>query len=159
MKFRRLLREPCAYVKKNEQKDIVCILVVYVDDILLSGNGEEVIYVKKRIKSNFNFKDIGNINFLIGIKFEKCIDGYIIHQRGYIKEILNKYNLSNCTPIRNLRPVENTRLKNKMFNEMTYRSAIWNLLYLVVCTKLDILFSEEEQLEKIKIQYLKIGTT
>ena len=150
MKFRRLLSEPCVYVKENEQKDIVCILAVYVDDILLSGNDEEVIYVKNQIKSNFNIKDIGNIDFLIGIKFEKCTDGYFIHQRGYIKEILNKYNLSNCTPVRNLRPIENTRLKNKSFNETTYRSAIGNLLYLAVGTRPDILFSVSRAARKNK---------
>jgi len=38
MKFRRPVSEPCVYVKENELKEIVCIIAVYVDDILLAGN-------------------------------------------------------------------------------------------------------------------------
>jgi hypothetical protein len=38
MKFKRLISEPCIYIKQDNNGKIVCILLVYVDDILIAGN-------------------------------------------------------------------------------------------------------------------------
>jgi len=69
--FRRVFSEPCLYVKENKRKSIICILGVYVDDILIAGNKGEIILVKKQIKNKFKIKEIGNVDFIIGIKFIK----------------------------------------------------------------------------------------
>lgn len=45
---------------------------------------------------HFNIKDTGDIYFIIGIKFEKHQNGYIMHQKGYNKNLLNKFKLMNC---------------------------------------------------------------
>ena len=37
MDFRRLISEPCLYIMENESKEVLCIVAVYVDDILLIG--------------------------------------------------------------------------------------------------------------------------
>jgi len=81
------------------------------------------------------------LDFVIGIKFEKVNDGYILHQRGYLEELLRKYNLTKCNPTRNTKPIEETDLRSKSFNKTTYRSTIGNLLYLAASTKSDIIFS------------------
>jgi len=54
---------------ENESKEILCSVADYVDDILLIGKEKEIIYVKEQIKVYFNIKDIGDIDFVIGIKF------------------------------------------------------------------------------------------
>jgi len=46
-----------------------------------------------------------------GIKFKRQSDGYIIHQRGYLWELLNKFKHTNCTPERNMKPLENNKNK------------------------------------------------
>jgi len=150
LKFRRLVSEPCIYVKENTKKEIICILTVYVDDILIIGKEKEISYVKNQIKENYNIKDIGEVDFVIGIKFDKTSDGYILHQRGYLKELLRKYNQSDCTPVHNLKPIQENKLKKKTFNETTYRSAVGNLLYLAVCTRPDIMFSVSRATRKNK---------
>ena len=141
MKFKRLVSEPCLYIKENEEKKITCILAVYVDDILLAGNDKEIFKVKEEIKRSFNIKEIREVDFLIGIKFQKCSDGYIIHQRGYIRDLLNKYNILKYKPIRNIKPVEDEVSRKIIFNEKQYRGAIGNLLYLAICTRPDILYA------------------
>jgi len=57
--FRRLFSKPCLYVKEDKRKSIICILGVYVDDILIAGNKGEIILVKKQIKNKFKIKEIG----------------------------------------------------------------------------------------------------
>jgi len=42
-------------------------LSVYVDDILIAGTLTEINSVKESIKRKFNIKDIGDVEFVIGI--------------------------------------------------------------------------------------------
>jgi len=83
--FRVLTSESCIYIKENNSKEVQCIIAMYVDDIILSGKEREIKYVKEQIKIYYNIKDIGDVNFIIGIKFEKRSDEYIIHQKQYKK--------------------------------------------------------------------------
>ena len=84
---------------------------VYVDDILIAGTDHEIKIVKDSIKRKFNIKDVSNVEFVIGIKFYKIRNGYILHQIRYIKDILFKYEINKLTPSKNLIPVENNKLK------------------------------------------------
>jgi len=101
--------EPCFYIKENKSIEIIRIIAIYVDDILLTGKEKKTMYVKEQIKMYFNIKDIGDVNFIIGIKFEKCHDGYIIHQKQYIKDLLVKFKLTNSPLIKNLKHIENSK--------------------------------------------------
>jgi len=60
------------------KKKLSCILAVYVDDILISGNSIIIENTKKLIKNKFKIKDIGPVNFIIGIKFTKHKYGWIL---------------------------------------------------------------------------------
>ena len=94
--FNRLTTEPWIYIRKNSYNEITCIIAIYVDDILLIGKENEVLQVKEQIKTNFCIKDIGELDFIIGIKFEKCNNDYVMHQLGYINELLKKFKLEKC---------------------------------------------------------------
>jgi len=43
---------------------------------------------------------------MIGIKFIKHKHGYFLSQRRYLLELLEKYDMINSYPIRNLQPIE-----------------------------------------------------
>jgi len=143
--FSRLKSEPYVYKKVNKKKEIICILSVYVDDILIAGTSNEINIEKESIKQKFNIKGIGDVEFVIGIKFNKIIDGYSIHQSRYINDILNKYSINSCTITKSLIPIENLQLKIKKFNETKY---ICSLLYLGICTRPDILFAVSKAARK-----------
>lgn len=68
MNFKRLQCYPCVY-KKEKNNEIICILAVYVDDILITGENYEIYKTKKLIKKYFQIKDIVNADFIIEIKF------------------------------------------------------------------------------------------
>jgi len=50
--------------------------------------------------------------------------------------------MNNEKPLRNIKPITDDKLRNIKFNQITYRNAIGNLLYIAICTRPDILFSE-----------------
>jgi len=141
MKFNRLLSEPCLYVKRNAHNKIICLLGVYVDDILITGENKEILKVKRLLKDKFDITDTGYVDFIVGIKFVKCKDGYLIHQKRYLNDIFKKFNIDKLKPCSNMIPINNKKLKEKTFNSTKYRQAVGNLLYLAICTRPDILFS------------------
>ena len=148
--YKRLVSEPCLYVKHNKEGKIISLLAIYVDDILISGTKKIIEKVKLLIKKEFKIKDIGNVDYIIGIKFIKHKNGYFLHQHRYINELLNKYNMNDCAPIRNMCPIENENLKKIKVDETKYRSIIGNLLYLSICTRPDIIYSVSKAARKAK---------
>eukprot|EP00833_Pecoramyces_ruminatium_P015872 jgi/Orpsp1_1/1189904/evm.model.d7180000075388.1 len=148
LNFIRLISEPCLYVKKNKYNNIICLLGVYVDDILITGTHIEIKKVKESIQNKYKLNDLGQANFIIGIKIVKCSDGYIIHQKGFLDEILRKFNANNLKPSNNTIPNEIKDLKNKKFNSTIYKQAIGSLLYLAINTRPDILFSVSKAASK-----------
>jgi len=67
------------YIKVNKENKILWILSIYIDDILIAGTDQDINKVKYSIKEKFNIKDIGDVEFVIGIKFTKTLNGYILH--------------------------------------------------------------------------------
>ena len=65
--FEQNLDEPCVY--KRHRDKVVMFLMLYVDDILLFGNDVGVMSsVKVWLSSQFDMKDLGEANFILGIK-------------------------------------------------------------------------------------------
>ena len=105
-------------------------------------------YKKIFQKIKYKINEIGDVDFVIGIKFVKHKNGYFIHQRRYVIEVLEKLNMNNKKPLRNTKPIIDDKLRNIKFNQTTYRSAIGNLLYIAICTRPDILFSVSKAARK-----------
>ena len=58
------------HVYKRHQDKVVMFLVLYVDDILFIGNDVGVMSsVKIWLSNQFDIKDFGKANFILGIKF------------------------------------------------------------------------------------------
>jgi len=139
--FIRLSSEPCLY-KKVKNNKIVCIVGIYVDDILITGIEEEIDKTVKLIKENYVVTDVGQADFIIGIKMEKTNEGYLLHQKRYVKDILEKFGLSNCKATKTPHVINNDNVDDDTpFDPTTYRCAVGSLLYLAICTRPDILFS------------------
>jgi len=148
--FKQLVSELCLYVKRSNSNIINCILGVYVDDILIAGKSKEINITKKKIKNRFKIKEIGNVDFVIGIKFIKYKNGYILNQNRYLVDLLEKYNILDLPTLRNMKPVENEKLRKHEIDETVYRCAIGSVLYLAICTRPDIIFAVSKAARKSK---------
>lgn len=76
---------------------VVTILLVYVDDILLTGNSSTHIQqLIAQMHSAFSMKELGFISYFLGISVQPCAKGYFLSQSKYAREILTNAGLVDC---------------------------------------------------------------
>ena len=90
-------------------------------------------------------KDLGEANFILGMKNTKACDGIYLNQSHYVEKMLRKYNFhdhkSVATPFDSsvhLFPMNND---DEIFNQKDYASIIGSLHYATDCTKPDIAYA------------------
>jgi hypothetical protein len=85
---------PCLYAYKN------CSIVVYVDDLIISGpNVDEVTELKDIIKRLFICTDAGAMKEYLGVLFERREDGaLVLSQRQYLLNVLQRFGMEDCKP-------------------------------------------------------------
>jgi hypothetical protein len=52
------------------------------------------------LKKEFEMKDLGKINFYLGLQMEHLQTGILVHQSGYIKKVLEKFNIDKAYLLR-----------------------------------------------------------
>jgi len=60
-------------LKKKERGKAVCIIGVYVDDLLITGIKYHINKTIKKIKKNFKVLKCGEVDYILGINIEKGI--------------------------------------------------------------------------------------
>ncbi|XP_076923135.1 uncharacterized protein LOC143585177 [Bidens hawaiensis] len=81
------------------------VLLVYVDDIVLTGNSQsEILKVKEYLKTKFLIKDLGELKYFLGIEIIKSDMGLCLSQRKYCLDLLAEYGMLGCKPVSN--PIE-----------------------------------------------------
>ncbi|XP_019416448.1 PREDICTED: uncharacterized protein LOC109327748 [Lupinus angustifolius] len=84
------------YIKKCDDRDMI-IICLYVDDLLITGsNKAEIAAIKKSLSSEFEMSDLGRLAYFLGIEFVQHNDGIFMHQKKYILEVLERFNLLKC---------------------------------------------------------------
>ena len=91
----------------------------------------------------FEMSMIGELNFFLGFQIKQLKEGTFIHQEKYTKDILKKFKMDDCKPIKTPMPT-NGHLDldegGKSVDQTLYRSMIGSLLYLTA-SRPDIMFS------------------
>ena len=82
----------------------VTVLLVYVDDIVVSGNDEEgMTKLKECLIKEFEIKELGQLKYFLGIEVAHSQEGIFISQQKYVVDLLTKIELLGCkaaeTPI------------------------------------------------------------
>ena len=91
----------------------------------------------------FEMSMIGELNFFLGSQVKQLKEGTFIHQEKYTRDILKKFKMDDCKPIKTPMPT-NGHLDldegGKSVDQTLYRSMIGSLLYLTA-SRPDIMFS------------------
>ena len=78
-----------------------CIyLIVYVDDIVIIGSDRDGIQkLKQHLSSHFQTKDLGKLNYFLGIEVAQSNSEVVISQSKYTLDILTDTGMLNCKPV------------------------------------------------------------
>ena len=90
--------DQCIYMKVSGSKYI--FLVLYVDDILLTTNGTDLlIETKKLLFSHFDMKDLREASYVFGIQILRNRPSGIMRlsQHTYNELILKRFNMQSCS--------------------------------------------------------------
>ncbi|XP_023763032.2 uncharacterized mitochondrial protein AtMg00810-like [Lactuca sativa] len=78
----------------------ILYLVVYVDDIILIGNDETSIKnFITRLHTEFSIKDMGTLNYFLGLEVAYTPDGLFLNQSKYAHDILTRASLLDSKPV------------------------------------------------------------
>ncbi|RVX13353.1 Retrovirus-related Pol polyprotein from transposon RE1 [Vitis vinifera] len=78
-----------------------CIyLVVYVDDIVITGNDQNGIQnLKQHLFTHFQTKDLEKLEYFLGIEIAQSSSGVVLSQRKYALNILEETGMLDCKPV------------------------------------------------------------
>ncbi|GKV20452.1 hypothetical protein SLEP1_g30576 [Rubroshorea leprosula] len=121
----------------------VTLLLIYVDDMLITGSNKEgIAKLKELLCRSFQMKDLGPLTYFLGLEVHSSSRGYAVNQRKYVLDLIQFANLSDdkCvdTPMEvnvKLRQKDGEKLSNPSF----YHQLVGRLLYLTM-TRPDIAY-------------------
>ncbi|PWA96217.1 hypothetical protein CTI12_AA041970 [Artemisia annua] len=120
------------YTKGND----FLALVIYVDDILLTGNNSTLInHFKHQLDITFSIKDLGQLNYYLGIEFLRNSQGITMSQRKYALELLHSAKVLDLKPAHiPIDPIVklNDTDGEPLSDPSLYRATVGKLLYLTI---------------------------
>ncbi len=141
----------CLFVKTVGEEPY--LISLYVDDILIAGsNPSKIAEIKSKFTSRYEMKDLGELNYYLGMKVTQTVDYIQLDQTSYTTDILAKYdhllqefkNKNYTTPMkqhRKLRKSEAVSMTEKQTDYVEifpYQNIVGALLYLSINTRPDI---------------------
>jgi len=138
--FTKSKADPNLYYKVVDDGPV--ILLLYVDDLFLTGNEKLVTECKKQLAAGFEMKDLGPLHYFLGLEVWQGPDEIFLGQGKYTVEILKRFGMMDCksmpTPmVANLKIFSDT--SSDLVDATIYRQMIGSLMYLTN-TRTDICF-------------------
>eukprot|EP00253_Pinus_taeda_P009378 PITA_09378 len=95
--FSRCHSDNTVYTKKVGNSLI--ILVLYVDDLILTGSYPNLInHVKSSLKKKFEMTDLGHLHYFLGLQVLQSKEGISLSQSKYACDILRHFHMEECKP-------------------------------------------------------------
>jgi transposase InsO family protein len=136
--------EPAIFTRNREGNFV--ILLLFVDDILLTGTDGGIKESVKEITREFKVRDLGTPRLFLGIHVDRQEDRVILHQQSYIDRLLERFNAPKdpvATPLDPKQPLVEAADSELLDDSgaQEYRAAVGALIYLMICTRPDLAFS------------------
>ncbi|KAA0036904.1 Retrovirus-related Pol polyprotein from transposon TNT 1-94 [Cucumis melo var. makuwa] len=67
----------------------IVLLLLYIDDMIITGNDPQTISdLQHYLGQYFEMKDLGFLNYFLGLEVSRCSDGYLLSQAKYVSDLL-----------------------------------------------------------------------
>ena len=122
----------------------VTILILYVDDLLVTGsNSSRCKWLHQQLMNKFDMTNLGNASYYLGVEITRTQSGTFLSQQNYARSILEEFGLTECNPLSvPLQEALKLRLwvEADMVDAGHYRKLVGKLIYLTN-TRPDIKFA------------------
>ena len=128
-------------------------LILYVDDILLIGNDVGTLSsVKLWLTQQFNMKDLGEANYVLGIQIlrDRKNKTIALSQATYIDKVLERFAMQNSKKGNlpsvlghhlSLEDCPKTVEERDLMTKVRYAIDVGSLIYAMLCTRPDICYA------------------
>jgi hypothetical protein len=109
------------------------ILLLYVDDLFLTGEENLIIECKKRLAAEFEMKYLGLMNYFLGLEVWQSPERIFLNQGKYTVKILKRFDMLECKPMNTPMEAKMKLLVNTssdLIDATLYRQIIGSLMYL-----------------------------
>ncbi|GAU32670.1 hypothetical protein TSUD_218470 [Trifolium subterraneum] len=138
----------------------VAYLLLYVDDIILTTSSDTLRQsIISLLSSEFAMKDLGHLNYFLGIAVQRHAHGLFLSQKKYAEEILSRAGMSSCKTCPTLvdtKPKLSATHSVPYADPSLYRSLAGALQYLTF-TRPDISYAIGEDVRTLAVQLLAIA--
>ncbi|RVW68794.1 Retrovirus-related Pol polyprotein from transposon RE1 [Vitis vinifera] len=96
--YRQSNSDHTLFLKKQHGK--ITTLIVYVDDMVVTGNDpEERKALQNYLSREFEMKDLGPLKYFLGIEVSRSSEGIFLSQRKYAFDLLQETGMLGCQPV------------------------------------------------------------
>ena len=156
---------------KHSSEGKMAVLIVYVDDIVITGDDyREINNLKASHAGEFEIKDLGSLKYFLGMEVARSKKGIVVSQQKYILDLLKETGMMGCRPANtpidpnqklqsegNGDPVDTTRYQ-RLVGRLIYLSHTRpNIAFAVSLVSQFMQSPHEEHLEVVQriLRYLK----
>ncbi|KAI5347547.1 hypothetical protein L3X38_000434 [Prunus dulcis] len=85
------------FLKRRKCK--LTTLIIYVNDMIVTGDQAETQNLQKYLASEFEMKSLGDLKYFLGIEVPRSKRGIFLSQMKYVLDLLAKTKMLDCKPI------------------------------------------------------------
>jgi len=126
--------DPNLYFKVENDKPL--ILVLYVDDLFLTGANPLIHQCKRELAFEFDMKDLGLMHYFLGLEVWQKPGEIFLSQGKYVVKLLERFGMVDCKSVTTPRELKFKKLCGSVvgpdfINPSEYRQLIGALMFLV----------------------------
>ena len=137
--FKESGADPCVFIRESSEKKLE-VISMYVDDLLLIAETmEQIKQMKRSLSDTFKMKDLGQLQYCLGVNFNWSTNGVSLCQKQYLSRILERYRMSeaNIPMDLNVKLVKDDKCSKKV-DSVNYQLMVGSLLHAARATCPDI---------------------
>ena len=120
----------------NVDRERPLILVLYVDDLFLTGVDPLIHQCKRELASEFEMKDLGLMHYFLGLEVWQRPGEIFLSQGKYVVKLLKRFGMVDCkslsTPVElNFKKLSGNVVGLMLTNPTEYRQLVGALMFLV----------------------------